>query len=104
MKKLTSLFLLVCAISVQSSFAAQAENEVLVPATSLEEMMNEEVSHFDGHHGGHEFNHDIVCVAGNRRGQKFYARGRYAREAQERALRECQQSSHRCFELGCRRH
>lgn len=105
MKKLASLSIILALFSFGHAFAEDM-NENLVPDTTLEEMMDAGVADEGMSIDSFEFDHGhrfVTCVARNRRGQRFQARGVNPREAQMRALHQCRQVSRQCFALGCHR-
>lgn len=117
MKKVTCLALAISLLSL-NVFAASEQSNPLVPANSMEEMMNVEamedgiapLDFFNDHDRDHDRDHGrdhrrgrVECVARNLRGQRFEARGFYPREVQQDAMRACYRVSQRCFEMGCHR-
>src|ERR1700733_9585495 len=104
MKKAILLTLIVSALSLHFAVAAENTNPTLIPASSLEEMMNSNIDenstvanfdeHFRDHHEGR-----VLCFVRNGRGERFEGRGAFPREALDEALRECRRVSEHCFEL-----
>jgi hypothetical protein len=99
--------------SARVAFAVETEDPSLIPAQTLEEILNRSGEEYDSRMATSAYANDthadlphqsrVVCAVKNRKGQRFEARGFQPIQVQADALRSCERSSRLCYELGCQK-